>query len=90
VGFKTWFPLLQNVPGTDKWVPQHQIVHDTDKWVPQEKNVPVTNKWVPQEQKIPSTEEKEDSKIPLIRLAWDWTGAKLLNILDYQMVRVLT
>jgi hypothetical protein len=36
------------------------------------------------------TEERGDSKIPLIRLALDWAGAKLLNILDYQMVHVLT
>jgi len=26
----------------------------------------------------------------LIRLALDWAGAKLLNILDYRMVHVLT
>jgi hypothetical protein len=30
------------------------------------------------------------SKIPFIRLAWDWTLAKLLNIVDYQMVPGLT
>jgi len=26
------------------------------------------------------------SKIPLIHLAWQWTGAELSNILDYQTV----
>jgi len=30
------------------------------------------------------------NKILLIRLAWDQTGAKLSNMLDYQMVPVLT
>ena len=30
------------------------------------------------------------NKIPLIWLAWDWTGAELLNIPDYQMVPLLT
>ena len=30
------------------------------------------------------------SKILLIRLAWDWTGAKLSNIPDYHMVPILT
>jgi hypothetical protein len=30
------------------------------------------------------------SRIPLIQLAWDWTGAKLLNIPDYQTLPILT
>ena len=73
----TWVPLLQKVPGSDAQVSQKQLVPGTNKWFPQEQNI------------LLSTEERQDSKIPLIRLAWDSAGAKLLNILDYQMVHVV-
>jgi len=31
-----------------------------------------------------------NSKIPLIRLAWDWTGAELSDIPDYRTLCILT
>ena len=99
---EAWVPLLQKVPGTDsqvsqkqlvpgtgKWFPQELEVPLTNKWFPQELEVPLTNKWLPQVQKVLSTEKRQDSKIPLTRLAWDWAGAKLWNILDNRMVYVL-
>ena len=38
---------------------------------------------------ITSSTERE-SKILLMWLSWNWTGAKLSNILDYQIVPILT
>jgi len=42
-----------------------------------------------QESKIYEIADSTHSKILIILLEWHWTGAKLLNIPDYQMVPIM-